>query len=273
VTAVVVALTVAVVLLGVLVAGLLRSHAEILRTLHQLGAGLEDGRPATESRGLGLGPTRLGAVGPAGSGGAAHDVSGVTPQGTAVHVAVAGTGRVTLLAFLTSGCTTCGDFWDTFNRPGGFEVPGYVDRLVVVTKGVDRESPAEVLARAPKPSAGVPVVMSGEAWTDYEVPVSPYFVLVDGATDRVAGEGAARSWAQLESLLARAVADRSPTGEPTASPTASPTATPAGGSAGADPAAARSRPRVERADDALAAAGIEAGHPSLHPGPGPAARQ
>ena len=40
-TALVVALAVAVVLLAVLVAGLLRSHAEILRALHELGAGLE----------------------------------------------------------------------------------------------------------------------------------------------------------------------------------------------------------------------------------------
>ncbi|NAZ88376.1 hypothetical protein GTR00_20125, partial [Kineococcus sp. T90] len=40
--AVVVALAVAVALLGLLVAGLLRSHAEILRSLHALGAGRED---------------------------------------------------------------------------------------------------------------------------------------------------------------------------------------------------------------------------------------
>jgi hypothetical protein len=40
-TALVVALAVAVLLLAVLVAGLLRSHAEILKALHELGAGLE----------------------------------------------------------------------------------------------------------------------------------------------------------------------------------------------------------------------------------------
>ena len=42
-TALVVALGVVVALLGVLVAGLLRSHAEILRQLHALGAGRTPG--------------------------------------------------------------------------------------------------------------------------------------------------------------------------------------------------------------------------------------
>jgi hypothetical protein len=52
VTAVVVALAVVVGVLAVLVVGLLRSHAEILKRLHVLGAGLDDagspaaGRPA-----------------------------------------------------------------------------------------------------------------------------------------------------------------------------------------------------------------------------------
>src|SRR4051812_49320596 len=42
VIAVVVAEAGAIVLLGLLVAGLLRSHAEILRRLHELGAGMDD---------------------------------------------------------------------------------------------------------------------------------------------------------------------------------------------------------------------------------------
>jgi hypothetical protein len=287
--AVVVIEAVALVLLGVLVAGLLRSHAEILRALHRLGAGLEgpdaEGRAAASGAGgLGLGPTRFGSLGnattPGGgnsTGGPAHDVSGIAPHGGAVHVALAGTGRATLLAFLTSGCTTCGAFWSTFSRPGGFELPGFVDRLVVVTKGTDRESPSEVLALAPKASSGIPVVMSNDAWGDYEVPVSPYFVLVDGRTDRVAGEGAARSWDQLQGLLARAVAESA---APVASGEPAPPARAAQSAQDAQPAHAgtareaddaandrRGRPRRERADDALAAAGIDPGHPSLHPRP------
>ncbi len=44
-TVLVAGLTVAVALLGLLVLGLLRSHAEILRQLHELGAGREDTAP------------------------------------------------------------------------------------------------------------------------------------------------------------------------------------------------------------------------------------
>jgi hypothetical protein len=49
VTASVVGLTVAVALLGLLVAGLLRAHAEVLRALHQLGVDLDPSRGAAES--------------------------------------------------------------------------------------------------------------------------------------------------------------------------------------------------------------------------------
>ena len=66
IVAIVVVQAVALVLLGVLVAGLLRSHAEILRALHQLGISLDDGADGAAAgvRGaLRLGPTR-GAAGP-----------------------------------------------------------------------------------------------------------------------------------------------------------------------------------------------------------------
>ena len=55
-------------------------------------------------------------------------------------------------------------------------------RVVVVTKGPDWESPAAVAERAP---LGIQVVMSTGAWSDYEIPGSPYFVLVDGARRRL----------------------------------------------------------------------------------------
>jgi hypothetical protein len=50
--------------------------------------------------------------------------------------------------------------------------------------------------------------MSSQAWTDYEVPGSPHFVYVDGATATVIGEGTAVSFAQLSSMLERAAEDR-----------------------------------------------------------------
>lgn len=233
--ALVVIQTVAILVLGILVAGLLRSHAEILRALHRLGAGEGDVAVAAPRS---LSP-RPGAVAPGRDGEAAYDVGGTDPWGAAVHVGVAGTGRTTLLAFLSGGCTTCAGFWEAFGRPGGPALPAGIARLVVVTRGVDRESPAEIAARAPRPPSPVAVVMSSEAWAQYRVPVTPYFVLVDGASDKVAGEGAAQGWPQLESLLARALAD-----------------------AEVDPPHGGQR---ARADQALESAGIMPGHPSLHP--------
>ncbi len=49
-TALVVALTAVVALLSLLVVGLLRSHAEILRRLHELGAGLDPDPEGTSPR-------------------------------------------------------------------------------------------------------------------------------------------------------------------------------------------------------------------------------
>jgi hypothetical protein len=178
------------VLLSVLVAGLLRSHAEILRTLHRLGLS-EDGDTRV--------PVPL-ATRPGGAGGGqAYDVAGVTPDGDAVHIGVGGR-QATLLAFLSSGCVSCEPLWDGLAR-GEPRLPGLA-RVVAVTKGPGAESPGRVRPLAPP---GVPVVMSDAAWSDYGVPGSPYIVYVDGG--RVAGEGSVQAWDQLRSLLARATAD------------------------------------------------------------------
>ena len=104
-----------------------------------------------------------------------------------MSIAVAGTDHLTLLAFLTSGCLTCSVFWDAFADPG-LEVPGDA-RLVIVTKGERAESPTSVYRLAPD---SVPVVMSDDAWEAYDVPVAPFFVLIDGETSAVVGEGAAQ---------------------------------------------------------------------------------
>ena len=101
-------------------------------------------------------------------------------------------------------------------------------RNVIVTRGADREQRSKLRSLAP---AGVPVVMSSQAWEDYAVPGSPYFVLVeDGA---VRGEGVATTWDALTSLVGDAVDEQ----------------------------------REERDLEArLAAAGVGPDHPSLYPG-------
>jgi len=75
-TTLVVAEAVAIGLLGLLVAGLLRSHAEILRRLHQLGAGDDDRRSPADVR-FGLQPgvpaPRDGLKGQSAGG---HDIAG-----------------------------------------------------------------------------------------------------------------------------------------------------------------------------------------------------
>ena len=201
--AVVIAEGVAIALLGVLVLGLLRSHALILKALHELGAGLELER---EAAGDGSAPS--GAVPVQIEPGVvpntrtesseAHDVVGTDLAGSPLLVELAGaSGRPTLLAFLTSGCSVCLTFWEELGPDTA--TPGDA-RLVVVAKGTRDESPS-VLAKLARP--GVEVVSSSGAWVDYEIPGSPYFVLVEGGV--VTGEGSATSWPAVRDLLQQAV--------------------------------------------------------------------
>jgi len=195
--------TVLLVLLIVLVAALLRSHAELLRRL-----GPDDAVPGVPDPPAGA---RTDTTAP--------ELAGVTLTGDAVKLAFHG--MPTLLAFLSSGCTSCRGFWEKL----GDSRPAPELRTVIITRGPDREQPAKLRGLAPE---AVPVVMSSQAWRDYGVPGTPYFVLVeDGA---IAGEGVATTWSALASLVGDAIEDQ------------------------------------RGVDDRLAAAGIGPEHPSLFPG-------
>ncbi len=214
-TAVVTVETLLLALLVLLVGGLLRSHAEILRRLDELQpAGSATAAPVRESA-------------------AAHDVSGVTLAGDALHIGVTRPGAPTLLAFLTSGCSTCLGFWEAFADPRT-RLPAGV-QLVVVTKDPSHESPAKLRELAPP---AVRIVMSSAAWSEYDVPASPYFVHID-AHGELAGEGTAQRFEQVLSLLADAASDV---------------------------AAQGSAERALRAERELASAGIGPDHPSLYAG-------
>jgi hypothetical protein len=197
--------SVVVLLLAIVVVGLLRSHAEILRTLHDFGVDLD---PARNSEGASAGAAFAGAEvlpvtrRPSSAPVTATAVSGTTPAGDTAVIALTGTGQRTLLAFLTSSCLTCTGFWEAFADPVALDLPPGV-RIVVVTKGTDQESPAAIAGRAPR---GVTTVLSSEAWLEHEIQVAPYFVLVDD-DGRVLGEGAALTWPQVRSLLTQALAD------------------------------------------------------------------
>jgi hypothetical protein len=173
--------TVLLVLLVLLVAGLLRSHAEILRRLGPAG----EEAPDVAAPPRGPRPEH------------APPISGVTPDGDAVALDFGGAATTpTLLAFLTSGCSACAGFWETL---GDRRLPGV--QTVIVSHGAERERPARLRSLAP---AGVPIVMSSRAFEDYAVPGSPYFVLVDGG---VLGEGSASTWDALSSLVRDALED------------------------------------------------------------------
>ena len=65
--------------------------------------------------------------------------------------------------------------------------------------------------------------MSSQAWSDYEVPGSPYFLLVEEG--RVSGEGSGSTWSQVRALLGQASDDtevRRRAAEPSTSMTSAP---------------------------------------------------
>ena len=191
-------------LLALLVAGLLRSHAEILRSLHELGVDLDPARDGSATTATAVGaPTIRRSEAPSRPSRSGTDIMGVTPAQDAVSIAVTGVKHLTLLAFLSSGCGSCMNFWDVFREGGPVAVPGDA-RLVCVTKDPSAESVAAISRLAP---SDIPVVMSSAAWDDYDVPVAPFFVLVDGASGSVVGEGAANEWEQVTSLLHNALDD------------------------------------------------------------------
>jgi hypothetical protein len=253
VTAVVVVLAVVVALLVVLVVSLLRSHAEILRTLHEAGLGHEGTPGAAASRT----PGRTGvapSTPPRGPSPEATDLTGVTPDGDAVAVGVLGAEQPTLLAFLSSGCLTCREFWETFGERRR-DIPGGA-RLVIVTMSPEDENVAAIRRLATEHAT---VVMSTPAWEAYEVEGSPYFVYVDGESGAVVGEGTATDWQRVREMVDDSVDD----GALAASRRRA---------ASRQARAARrhlaDRQRESRADDALRAAGIEPGDPRLYPATG-----
>lgn len=216
-------------LLVVLVAGLLRSHAEILRRLEALDGGAEGAGARTE--GLQV-ARRAPKVAPAA-------ISGTTPAGSVTSIATKDSRGFVLVAFLSSGCSTCRPFWKALGE--GAEMPAPDVRPVIVTKDASEESPGRIAELAPRT---IPTIMSSAAWDDFKIPVSPYFVLVDAKTGDVVGEGAAASWDHVRDLMVAAMAD-------------------AGYRGGRLDTVARSI----RTEAMLDAAGIKPGDPSLYRNP------
>lgn len=228
-------LSCAVGVLALLVFGLLRSHAEIIRALHRAGIPLEESGGHADRPGA---PVELHSP----PDGAAHDIVGVSPGGSPIKVSVTGVRGMTLLAFLSSGCRTCETFWTVFAEPG-LDLPDASTRLVIVGQDPPLESETAFAGLAPP---GVKAVLSSAAWQDYDVPGSPYFALVDGTNNRMVGSGTAANWDQMRNMLRTALGDYLLETE-------------------AERGMTSGRDRERRADQALAAAGIGRDHPSVNP--------
>ena len=223
-TLLVILLDIAVGVLSVIVFGLLRTHAEIIRALDRAGVSL-DGSSTTSRVALSPTPMRPAADVDV------DDIIGTVPGGGPVKVALGGEHH-TLLAFLSSGCRTCASFWEAFADPA-LELPGDHTRLVIVAQDPQHDSASRLAELAP---TGTRLVCSSAAWQALEIPGSPYFALVDGRSRSVIGSGTATSWEQISGLLTQAVND-----------------------------ARLAEGGFPTVDDALAAAGIGPGHPSLYP--------
>jgi len=186
--------------LALLVAGLLRSHAEILRRLGLRTDPLkvEDSEGGPGDRVSAQLPPLREDVTPS------HDISGTTLRGDPVKLSVSRQGRGTLLAFLSSGCSTCQGFWSTFQSTGGPPLLPSAVRLIVVTRDRSHENLGRLKDLAP---GDLTLVMSSKAWTDYDIPGHPYFIYVDGSTGLIHGEGSGERWEQVMSLLSDSLTD------------------------------------------------------------------
>lgn len=228
--------------LCVLVAGLLRGYASVLRRLHELDSGALPASPGSPP------PFRTadGVIEPAhqiegrDEWAESHDVDGITLRGEIVTVRTVGVPQDTIIAFLSSSCEGCTGFWQEL-ADRAWAVPSG-SRLLVVSKGPDEESPS-VLEQLCPPD--VDLVMSSQAWVDFAVPGSPYLVVADGRTGRVKGEGSGSSFSQVGGLIQQSVAD------------------------GAHPAVVKAdsdRRRARDVDRVLLSAGIGPNDPSLYAG-------
>ncbi|MDQ6784842.1 MAG: hypothetical protein M3063_15690 [Actinomycetota bacterium] len=228
------------ILVGFFAVGLVHSYAGLLRRVQRLEGGVAPAAPQPVT------PQPAGLAAPTGQVRAGADIVGETLDGEAITLAVMGVEHNTLLAFLSSGCSTCAGFWA--HLPDAVR-PTRVrrSRLVVVTQSPDHES-LSALASLASPDV-VDTVMSSPCWEDYHVPGSPYFVFVDGRSGTVRGEGTALGWNEVFDLMALAEGD----------------AGLASGDGGRPGKPASDAEREAAVDRELLRAGIVPGDPSLYP--------
>jgi hypothetical protein len=124
-------------------------------------------------------------------------------SGEVVSVRTVAVAHESVIVFLSSGCSGCTTFWEQLADRRGLAAVGD-SRVVVVTKSPEDESPSVLRQLCPP---DVDLVMSSSAWADYDVPGSPYVIVVDGAAGRVKGEGSGISLTQISGLMQQACGD------------------------------------------------------------------
>lgn len=194
---VVIGLGIVVVFLLILLVGLMRSHADVLRKLDSLGVRL-DGNPSPSSS-IQLSP-RTQAVGERIT---TTEISGVTPDGDSVVVSLETGDKPTLIGFLSTTCSSCTVFWERFTS-SVVELSSGLYRVVLVTLGPGEESPTRA-ASLRRGSADA--IMSSSGWAAFEVPGAPYFALINDG--QLLGEGTAATVEALEQFLHDASGDLS----------------------------------------------------------------
>jgi hypothetical protein len=195
--AVVIGLALIVLLLGMLVVGLLRSHADVLKRLESLGAGLEESGHEHGSGQITLTRRQDTSI---------RDVrvTGVTPDGEPVVTSLSSGTDATLIAFLSTTCSSCTPFWEGLEA-SLMHFGGHRHRVVIVTLGEAEESPTRAQSMA---RPGADVIMSSTTWNEFGVPGAPYFVLLEPGTGSVLGEGSAMTYEALVEFLTDATNDQ-----------------------------------------------------------------
>jgi hypothetical protein len=118
-----------------------------------------------------------------------HDIVGVGPDGVPCRIDVVEAAAPALLLFLSAACLGCRDLWEGL-RDLQAGLAGAA-RLVVVTRDPGEESAEAITALAGDAlgAAGIGLVMSSQAFSDYRVGGPPFLAVV--AADGVRTESVA----------------------------------------------------------------------------------
>ncbi len=159
-------------------------------------------------------------------------LEGLDPWGRGVALEIAPAAHDTLIAFLGLRCETCEGFWNELAHPGILQrrVPGETSRrsvrpVIAVNctssndlaafrrrvedlagpRSADADQVGGSESAGSSESAGrlaFPAISSAGAWEQFQVPVYPYLVLVDGSRSEVIGGVVARSFSEALAALA-----------------------------------------------------------------------